>query len=120
MRITSADIEAIMLLLKRLFTGLWIGGKYIVVGNVTPSAVTNKEVIVTNTPSKKRRLRQIPPLDIPDEVYEIPAITRLHKVDLDAWETKNLKPYAIDVMIKERLERLNAKGMKPSSLYFDV
>lgn len=122
MRITSADIEAILLLLKRLFTGLLIGGKYIVVGNVgsTNISAETKAVDVKKTSLSKRRIRQLPPLVIEEDVFEIPALKRLRKVDLDAWEVENLKPYSIDSMIKEHFEQLNAKGMEPSSLYFDV
>lgn len=128
MRLTSTDIAAILLLIKRLITGIMIGGKYIIVGNVNPSAITNKEVqskevVVTNTPSKKRRLRQMPHRDIPDEVYEIPAITRLHKVNLEEWEAANLfeiKPTELDLMVKKHLNEMTTRGLKPSRLYWDV
>lgn len=123
MRLTSADIAAILLLIKRLITGIMIGGKYIIVGNVNTSAITSKEVVVTNTSSKKRKLRQLPPLVIPDEVYEIPAITRLHKVNLEEWEAANLfeiKPTELDLMIKKHLNEMTTRGLKPSHLYWDV
>ncbi|UYZ83052.1 hypothetical protein MTZ49_10605 [Entomomonas sp. E2T0] len=122
MRITSADIEAIILLLKRLLTGLWIGSKYIAVGNVGSANISaeTKVVDVKKSSAQKRRLRQLPPLVIEDDVYEIPAIKRLRKVDLDVWEAENVKPRALDLIIKEHFKQLTEKGMKPSSVYFDV
>ncbi len=126
MRLTSTDIAAILLLIKRIITGILIGGKYIVVGNTNSSALVTKEVasneVAVKNPSP-RRLRQVPPLVIPDEVYEIPAITRLYKVNLEEWEAANLfeiKPTELDLMIKKHFNEMAAKGLKPSRLYWDV
>lgn len=126
MRITSTDIDALLFLTKRVFTGLLVGGKYIIVGNVgstnmsTNASADTKAVDIKRTSQSKRSVRQLPPLVINDDIYEVPAIQRLCKVNLEEWEAKNLKPCSINVLIKDHFEQLSAKGLKPSSTYFDV
>lgn len=122
MRITSNDVQTLMLLVKRFMLAIMMGVRYVAVGN---AAALNEITLGSDQVEKKpmlskRRVKQFSPVVINQDIYDIPAMVRLRKVKLDEWQDENLKPIALDKMLKEHYEQLTAKGLKPSNLYLDV
>ena len=97
MRITADDMRAIIFLIKRLMTGILIGGRYIIAGQVAVEAnAAATKTLTTNTGSvkssvSKRRIKQRPPIVIDENVYEVPAMVRLKKINLEKWQAEKLK-----------------------------